>query len=107
MLQGTADVATKSEYLKELLDKALGTLGLLKEPPAYHQPPLQQSEKGISSVVLRRRGAPAPLKDAASTNVCGVTYLEIPGGFHDLLHDTQTPICLSNIKVWLNEIVGH
>ena len=85
----------------ELMDKASGTLGKLREPP---MPPQKTSENDLISSGLRRRGATSAFpKDSASH---GVTYLEIPGGFHDLLHDTETPICLSNIKAWLKEVVG-
>ena len=79
--QGAADRATKSEYLREFLDKSSTTLGPLKAPPL----PLQKTDVQMTS----------------GSGVGNVTYLEVPGGFHDLFHDTQTPICLSNIKEWL------
>ena len=102
--QGTADVATRHEYLVGFLAAATTTSG--------RTPPLLQrggSAAPLSGSITIGAG-PGGLRDdggidgvGRDCSGAGVTYFEVPGGFHDLNHDKATPECLQRILAWLEE----
>ena len=97
--QGTADVATRHEYLVDFLAAATTVSGRT-------QPLLQRGGSSVPSGI--RVGAGLHGDDGIDGggrdySGGGLTYFEVPGGFHDLNHDNATPECLQRILAWLEE----
>jgi hypothetical protein len=88
--QGTADVATRAEWLLGFLQRRLNLKGRMNPAGLIGSTGYYIGDR-ISEI-----GEPHTLSSERN-----VTLFVVEGGFHDLIHDIHTPQCLERLVDWV------
>ncbi|GAX77011.1 hypothetical protein CEUSTIGMA_g4458.t1 [Chlamydomonas eustigma] len=97
--QGTTDVATKAEWLLDFLQRRLNLTGTLN---CTNPADTNLRSKGY---YIGERLSEAGERNTLSSER-NVTLFVVDGGFHDLIHDNQTPQCLDKLVEWVKIGIG-